>query len=493
MNELDRSRAVKFVLTASLVAAVCGSVRAADPPAAPDPRLDELTRRVEQLERTVAEQQETIRQLLGAQPAAPPGQPAQPTTAPPQPAPAPTPPPSDLEQQLAKELGAAPPSAGAPPAAGPAPLAIGGAPGGRNYLNLSLDARMVAGASSASDLATLESGGHDPSQRGVSLQNVEAVFEGAVDPYFRGQANMVVELTPDGETTVELEEAYATTTALPLNLQVKAGQFLTEFGRLNPTHPHTWDFVDQPLVTGRMFGEDGLRSLGAQLSWLVPFSFYSELFFTVQNGHGATLTSFGSVSGDTAFGRPIVDRPVAELDDMLYVGRYAGSVDVTDNQTLVFGASGAVGPNGTGEDARTRIEGLDLFWKWKAPNANKGFPFVKVQAEGMGRHYDAAASETAPAATFKDWGAYGQLAWGFRPGWVVAARYDRVGGDIGDLPEDPLHEGRYRAAANLTWFPTEFSKLRLQYNHDHREFSGDANSLWLQFEFLLGAHAAHKF
>ncbi len=492
MHEPWQCRAVKFVLTTSLMAAVCGGVRAADPPPGPDPRIDELSRRVEQLERTVAEQQDAIRRLLAAQPAAAAPQPAPPGAAVEQ-APASPTPPSELEQQLAKELGAAPPTAGSPPAAGPAPLTIVGAPGGRNYLNLSLDALMVAGASSASDLATLESGGHDPSQRGVSLQNVEAVFEGAVDPYFRGQANLVVELTPDGETIVELEEAYATTTALPWNLQVKAGQFLTEFGRLNPTHPHTWDFVDQPLVNGRMFGEDGLRSLGAQLSWLAPLSFYSELFFTVENGHGATLTSFGSVPGETAFGRPIVDRPVAELDDMLYVGRYAGSVDVTDDQTLVFGASGAVGPNGTGEDARTHIEGLDLFWKWKAPNADKGFPFVKVQAEGMRRHYDAAASETAPAATFKDWGAYGQLAWGFRPGWVVAARYDRVGGDIGDLPEDPLHEGRYRAAANLTWFPTEFSKLRLQYNRDHREFSGNANSLWLQFEFLLGAHAAHKF
>jgi len=25
----------------------------------------------------------------------------------------------------------------------------------------------------------------------------------------------------------------------------RAGQFLTEFGRQNQTHPHAWDFVDQ--------------------------------------------------------------------------------------------------------------------------------------------------------------------------------------------------------------------------------------------------------
>jgi hypothetical protein len=45
----------------------------------------------------------------------------------------------------------------------------------------------------------------------------------------------------------------------------------------------------------------------------------------------------------------------------------------------------------------------------------------------------------------------------------------------------------------VTFYPTEFSKLRLQYAHDARQFSSDADSIWLQFEFLLGAHAAHKF
>ena len=75
---------------------------------------------------------------------------------------------------------------------------------------------------------------------------------------------------PDGETRVELEEAFVTTTSLPHDLQVKVGQFLTEFGRINPTHPHTWDFVDAPLVTGRMLGPEGLRSAGVRASWLMP-------------------------------------------------------------------------------------------------------------------------------------------------------------------------------------------------------------------------------
>ncbi len=123
----------------------------------------------------------------------------------------------------------------------------------------------------------------------------------------------------------------------------------------------------------------------------------------------------------------------------------------------------------------------------------KGFPFVKVQAEAMSRRYDAAATPDLPAAEFRDHGAYGQVVWGVRPMWTVGLRYDTVGGDVGDDPDDPAFRPRERASLQGTWYPTEYSKLRLQYAHDDRDGLADANSVWLQFEFLLGAHAAHKF
>ena len=39
----------------------------------------------------------------------------------------------------------------------------------------------------------------------------------------------------------------------------------------------------------------------------------------------------------------------------------------------------------------------------------------------------------------------------------------------------------------------EFSKIRFQYNYDDRAGIGKDHSFWVQFEFILGAHAAHKF
>ena len=382
------------------------------------------------------------------------------------------------------------------PSARPITLVSGG--GGKNYLNISVDGLIAVGASTEPNVAGLEVGGHDPAQRGFTLQNLELVFDGAVDPYFKGQTNIILQITPTGETNLELEEAFVTTSSLPHNLQVKVGQYLTEFGRINPTHPHTWDFVDQPLVSGKMFGGDGLRSVGARLSWLMPTPFYSEILLGVENATGATMTSFGGVAGETQFGRPLNPDVVKTFGDMLYVPRWNGSFDVGDTQTIVVGASGAFGPNGTGAGASTEIGGIDFFWKWKSPRADKGFPFVKIQTEGMARRYEAAETPTLPAATYRDHGAYAQVVWGIKPMWTVGARLDTVGGDPGDpLPAtnapDPRFQPRKRVSLEGTWYPTEYSKLRVQYAYDDRTGSKDASSLWLQCEFLLGAHAAHKF
>jgi hypothetical protein len=395
--------------------------------------------------------------------------------------------------------------------------------GGQNYINVSFDALFAAGTSTAKDIETLQPGGHDPKQRGFTIQNLETTFEGKVDPYFRGQANIVMQLTPEGETTIEAEEAYLETMALPWNLQLKAGQFFTEFGRINPTHPHTWDFVDQPLVNARIFGEDGLRNPGARLSWLTPTPFYSELFFTVQNSQGETAESFRNEhEGELFLGRTHTLGRVKEFDDMLFTPRYVASFDLSDEQTIVTGASAAFGPNSSGKNTDTQIYGVDLFYKWKPANQHAGFPFVTWQTEALLRRFQAGrfsedldtsgtlepgedingngVIDVAPRETLYDWGLYSQVSYGFHKGWVGSLRGDFVTPagrgkyeSAALFGRDPERDERWRVSPALTWYPSEFSKIRLQYNYDHREHIGPDHSVWLQMEFLLGSHAAHKF
>jgi len=387
---------------------------------------------------------------------------------------------------------------GAPPWSPSQPIRVAG--NAQNYLNLSFDALFAAGWSTEHDVESLQLGGHDPKQRGFTVQNLEMTLEGQIDPYFRGQAAIVFQIDPNGETAVEAEEAYLETMSLPANLQLRAGQYLTEFGRLNPTHPHTWDFVDQPLVNGRFFGEDGLRNPGARLSWLVPTPFYSELFLSVQNSQGETASSFRSDhDGDLLFGRPATATQVKGLGDLLYAPRYAVSFDVNDENTIVLGASAALGPNSSGRNTDTQIAGGDLFYKWKPRTQSKGWPFLTWQTEGMYRRYEAGRfagtvdNSAQPSEILRDWGIYSQVSYGFHHGWVGSLRGDFVTGERGVFDPDPDRDERWRISPALTYYPTEFSKVRLQYNVDHRREEGLDHSIWLQVEFLLGSHAAHKF
>ncbi len=381
------------------------------------------------------------------------------------------------------------------------PLTIGRA--GSAYVNLSFDALMDFGGSTASDPSQfLQLGDHDPIKRGFSLRNAEIVFDGAVDPYFKGLANIVFKLDKNNETSVELEETYFQSTALPANFQVKAGQFFANFGRQNPQHPHQWAFVDEPLILNRTFGPEGLRNIGAQISWLAPTPFYTEAFLGVFDGQGGTTFSFRNPGEDDGtgtrrfHGRTTLDRHLRGPGDFLYVPRIASSFDLTDSQTLVVGSSAAFGPNDTGGNLRTEIYGGDIYWKWKPANAHAGFPFVSWQTEVLYQRFSAGAdpSLSLPAETLRDWGFYSQVLWGFKPRWVAGLRGEYVNGDKGAYdPHDVFRGERTRISPDLTFYPSEFSKLRLQYNYDHGELFGTEHSVWLQVEFLLGAHGAHKF
>lgn len=442
-----------------------------------------------------------------------------------------------LETDLANELGAGGTNANRASAATPwtpaSPIQLRS---GGSYMDIGLVSTFAVGSSTARDIAGgTQLGGHDPSQRGFSMQGLELSLSGAVDPYFRGAANVLFQVDADGESLVELEEAWMETISLPGNLQLRAGQLMTEFGRHNPSHPHAWAFVDTPLVIGRFMGADGLRNPGARLSWLAPTPFFSELGLTVQNSHGETAQSFRSSGGDHshaeagalpfAYRHPDNDRGVSGLADLLFVPRYSASFDLSDTQVLLVGGSAAFGPNASGADGNndTQIYGLDATWKWRPAKHHGGFPFVSVQAEALLRRYEAGGfdwtGEDEPVVvdvenggpavlereTLLDYGFYAQALYGFRKGWVAGIRLDFVTSDVAGyekralafedeaLGRDPQRAERWRLSPNLTWYPTEYSKIRLQYNYDDRETEGADHSVWLQFEFLLGAHAAHKF
>jgi hypothetical protein len=356
--------------------------------------------------------------------------------------------------------------------------------------DISLDGLFAAGYFSEED--HLNFGGHDPNQTGFTLQNLELTLGAAVDPYARADAHIIYLINAEGESELEVEEAYLTTLALPSRLQLIGGQFFTRFGRINSMHPHAWDFADQPVIHNRLLGPDGLRNPGAQLSWLAPLPFYLELIGSVQNAGGETAVSF--LSAQEPFEErfpdlPFEPREVRRFEDLLYMTRLRTAWAPSETAEILQGISGLFGPNPTGEETDTRILGLDLYAKWRPLTARRGWPFAAVQAEVLWRRYE---TGTDASGSLYDRGFYVQALWGMTDRWVAGLRWDHTKGEDS---EDPLRDRRSRLSPNLTFYPSEFSKWRLQYNYDRAEHleNGPIHAVFLQFEFLIGAHGAHLF
>ena len=487
------------------------SVGAEEPSAATlTENVKRLTERVEELERSHAEDQGRIRELEekleGVRSA------------------------DESEEVSTEEAAAASPVGGAAteqgkfdPADGAASQDVWSRPAGGNtqlrLMDLGLDVIVVGGFSSVKDkfTADLQGGAHDPFRRGFGLTNLELSFLGAVDPYFRGDVYLILQLDGEGETNVELEEAFATTQQLPFGLdemgfELEAGTFFTEFGRKNPTHPHTWYWVDQPFVNSRMFGGDGLRGPGMRIGWLTPLPWFSEVHLGMQNAQGETQLSF--LANDGVFeerpigGRPRANDGVHSLGDFTYLLRWVNSFDPSDEWSLLVGGSALFGPNATGSGANTMIFGGDLTAKWHPLQTDRGWPYLRSTTEFMYRNYEAAAFSDGtiflPEDTLEDWGLYTELVWGFVRGWSAGIRYgygDASGtnyaadGSRVSPNSDPYRDRRHRVSPLLVWDPSEYSRVRLQYNFDHaRHLNGNtAHSVWLGLEFSLGAHPAHEY
>ncbi|MEQ8351764.1 MAG: hypothetical protein RH862_09790 [Leptospiraceae bacterium] len=279
------------------------------------------------------------------------------------------------------------------PAKSDAPASLFSGPPDVRYIDISLIGDFALGASNLENdsLATLQSGLHDPSRRGFSVTSLELSFSAAVDPYFSAEAHVNL------SHGAELEEAFITSQALPYGLQLEAGQFYTEFGILNPQHPHSWAFMDAPAIHSRIMGEHGLNGPGLRLAWLLPVSWFSELHFGAQNADGEFMKSFLGASeegghvhgGDEEMpigGYDTISRQAHSSSELAYLLRWVNSVNLTDTITARLGLSGMAGPNATGPDGHTLIYGADFYVKWKSLK-NRGIPYVVWQTEFMRREY----------------------------------------------------------------------------------------------------------
>jgi hypothetical protein len=330
---------------------------------------------------------------------------------------------------------------------------------------------------------------------GFSIGESELNFSSNIDDKFFGSLTAAI-VREDGSDQIELEEAFIRTSpefGLPTGLEIKAGRAFWNLGYLNANHAHTDDFADRPLPY-RAFLNKGFNDDGVEVSYVLPTDLYAEI-------------GGGSFRGD--------DFPLGGGDGTGSYSAYARvGGDIGYNQSWRFGlsmlsgeAKGGRVTNEDNEDNVTFIGDTDLYAADLryvfAPTGNAKNQELTFQGEYFYRDESGTYEDTNSSTGKVDFddnasGWYAQTVYKFKPQWRVGLRYSELlapntpAGLIGSTLDSDDHDPKSYTAM-IDWTNSEFSRIRLQYNHEELSKNNQDNQVTLQYVMSFGAHSAHKY
>ena len=332
----------------------------------------------------------------------------------------------------------------------------------------------------------------EPAEPGFALGESELNINANIDSHFYGNATIAI-ASEDGETAVELEEVYVQTLDAPAGIVIKFGRFYSNLGYLNRHHAHTWDFADSPLVYDALLG-GGLRDDGVQFSYVLPTDMYVELSGELYTGN--SYPAGGNEDG--GFGSNTVAIKLGDdigASHSWAIGLAHWSADKVAERV---GNSELVSFDGSSD-----INAFDFVYKW-APNGNMVETNFRFSLEYLNRNEKGDITELATDAASsydsQQSGWYSQAVYQFIQHWSFGIRHgeldsDNTGSDSAVLENTGLANSDhkpYRNSAMVQWKPSEFSRIRLQYNDDHITTESD-RAIMMQYTFALGSHGAHQF
>ena len=333
-------------------------------------------------------------------------------------------------------------------------------------------------------------GGYDINQRSVEL-NAAA----SVDPF--AKAYVVVNGSADpvtGESSWGIEEAALQTTSLPGNLEVKAGRFFGEFGRLAYIHDHELPGVNRPLVLDQYIGGES-RTDGLQVNWLVPTEHYISLTLGVGDQFGGDNPP--NFAGDFRKG-----------SGLNYWGRLSTYFELTPDISLEPGISGLVNPSTVAQwapdpanpplpivggntltERERRLVGADLVLSWK-PLRNNQFQTLTWGTEVLhsDNRYDVTdpLGNALPGRSVSSYGLYSYLMYKWHRQWSGVVQYEW----LEDMVDKQAKTSAY--SANITWALSHWNQLRLQYTYtkpnDETGLRPDS-AVYLQWAWIIGSHS----
>ncbi len=306
-----------------------------------------------------------------------------------------------------------------------------------------------------------------------ALQSGELFLSAPIDPFLRGYAS----LAASSEEGFDIEEAALITTSLPWNLTVKGGRFFADVGRFPHWHVEQLPFVDRPPSIERLIPGES-RAEGGELTWLAPIEHYFRVTTGIYNSIGETdeLPEIAGSRGSRGF------------DQLTWLVHPSTYFDLTDELNLELGGTFAtVADRGArylyGFDATLRHQpGTSEFYQ--------GFVLGSEWYWNNEEFQDVVVVETDPVTEpiafgnerFRRNGGYGYLETFLSRSYSLGARFDYAEEPFGPVDRQLTY------STFATWYPSEFQRLRFQFDQIDRRHARNDQRFTLQWTAFLGSH-----
>ena len=293
----------------------------------------------------------------------------------------------------------------------------------------------------------------------------EFSFQSALDPYTRTKIFVTREEDfeiagfPEEEGAeeerqgFEIEEGYMYWVGLPGGFGAKVGKFRQEIGLYNRWHTHALFEVERPLAAMIFLGEDGLIQTGAAVT--LP---------TVTLGPATQTLTVEIARGDN-------EALFAGANELTYLGRFQNFWDLGVSTYLQFGATGMFGDNDE-VLVESRLLVLDFSFRY-APSNQALYREFQLKGEWYLAEQDVGIDK------FDGNGGYLQANYRLNRRWIAGARADYVDG-YDDGPNI------IQLVPSISWWQSEWVRLRLQYNYLKPDGLSGNHTLLLQFVWAMG-------
>lgn len=312
---------------------------------------------------------------------------------------------------------------------------------------------------------------------GFFIREAAFLLQSVLDPFSSIHINFSIE-----GGGIALEEAYVTYHAVGPRLQLSLGKFRQLFGVVNRWHRHALDQFDYPMMLKIPFGADGLSQTGLSVDWLMPdwWSDAQELTLQITNSSNSEF-----LAGDH-FSVP---------SGLVHLKNYW---DLSRNTYLELGLTGLAGSSGRSgqvdpDDSTLLLKddslslswaaGADLTLQWEPVHQAKyrgvlwrtEFLYAHSEKEDQVRHFMGGYSYVeAKAGASLSLGVRGDLATGMQ------------------LADEEL-DFHWQASPYITWWQSEFVRLRVEYNAIQMEGAPLEHRVLLQIGCAAGPHKHERY